>query len=615
MHHCLLAIGTVTDTALQALARQAGIVVDWTDAMDRPQTVGIETLRRILTALDLPNRTESDIAESRARLERDKVEEQISQSERCFGIDDVAPDARLWGSAVQLYGLRREGDGGIGDFGGAAAMARGIAPFGADALALSPTHALFSARPNHYAPYAPSSRAFLNPLLADPALVFGNDRVAQAQTNHDALIDWPARSQEKLALFRALFQDFGNDPLHADFERFQAERGTALRRHALFEALDAQAENHDWRRWPEAWRDPARVETSLSFVDGDGLQFHVFLQWLAYRSMAAAQIAAREAGLRIGLIADIAVGVDPTGSDAWSQQSDMLTGLSIGAPPDLFNPQGQNWGLTTLSPRALASGDDAPFIDILRTNMSCAGGIRVDHAMGLRRLWLIPDGASPGEGAYLTYPFELLLRQIARESRRHRAIVIAEDLGTVPPGLSERLNEAGILGMRILWFERDGERFMLPDAWRREAVAMTSTHDLPTVAGWWRGDDIATRDALGFYREAQTTSRVRGQRRRDRKELWHALVAGGCATGPQPPSRSTAAITDGAIRLVARTPARLALIPFEDLVGEKDQPNLPGTVTEHPNWRRRQKATTKKLMAAPKVAARLAALKHERGRP
>jgi 4-alpha-glucanotransferase len=609
-----LASGIVSDAALQDLARRAGIAVDWIDAADRPQRVGIETLRQILTALDLPCRTESAIAESRARLEQDRIEEPVTISERCFGIDDIAPGARLWGSAVQLYGLRRDRDGGIGDFGGAIAMARGIAPFGADALALSPTHALFSARPYHYAPYAPSSRMFLNPLLADPALVFGTDRIEPVPANHDRLIDWPARGREKLSLFRKLFEGFDADPLRADFERFQKKRGTALKRHALFEVLDAQAEIHDWRRWPEAWRDPARAEASLSFVDDAELRLHMFLQWLAHRGMAAAQTAGRDAGLRIGLIADVAVGVDPTGSDAWSRQSDMLTGLSIGAPPDLFNPQGQNWGLTALSPRAVASGEDGPFMDILRANMECAGGIRIDHAMGLRRLWLIPDGASPDQGAYLTYPFELLLRQIAQESRRHRAIVIAEDLGTVPPGFSDRLNEAGILGMRILWFERAEDRFMLPAEWRRDAVAMTSTHDLPTVTGWWRGEDIAIRAALGFFHEGEPLAEVKARRVRDRKELWRALRAGGCAEGRQPASRSTAPVTEGALRYVARTPARLALIPFEDLVGEKDQPNLPGTVTEHPNWRRRQTATTEELLAAPKVAAHLEALKQERGR-
>jgi 4-alpha-glucanotransferase len=610
-----LASGAVSDAALQDLARRAGIAVDWTDAVDRRRTVGIETLRRILTALDLPCGTDSDMAESDARLQRDDFKEPAATADRCFGIDDVAPQTRLWGAAIQLYGVRRDGDGGIGDFGGAVAMARGIAPFGADALALSPTHALFSARPNHYSPYAPSSRAFLNPLLADPALVFGADRIGRAQSDRETLIDWPARGREKLALYRALFDAFDAGPLYADFEQFQAEKGTALNRHALFEVLDAQAEIHDWRRWPEAWRDPVRAEADLSFVDAAELRFHMFLQWLTHRSMAAAQKAARDAGLRIGLIADIAVGVDPTGSDAWSRQSDMLTGLSIGAPPDLFNPQGQNWGLTALSPRALTSADGEPFADVLRANMACAGGIRIDHAMGLRRLWLIPDGAAPGDGAYLTYPFELLLRQIVWESRRHRAIVIAEDLGTVPPGFSDRLNAAGILGMRILWFERDGERFMLPDEWRRDAVAMTSTHDLPTVTGWWRGDDIATRDAVGFYREGPTVATVKTQRTRERKELWRALTAAKCADGPQPASRSTLKVAAGAIRFVARTPSRLALIPLEDLVGEKDQPNLPGTVTEHPNWRRRQKATTEKLLAAPKVAAHLAALKQERGRP
>ena len=613
----------MTDAAIQDLARRAGILVEWIDAADRPRTVGVETLRQVLTALDLPCRSESDLAESNSRLAPEANADDGSvagtASERCFTIDDIAPEGRLWGVAAQLYGLRRAGDGGIGDFGGAVALARGIAPFGADALALSPTHALFSARPGHYAPYAPSSRSFLNPLLADPALVFDADRMRRAQgrdgaANPASLIDWPARSGEKHALFRALLAGLDGDPLAADFARFQAEGGVALRRHALFETLDARAETHDWRTWPEAWRNPPRAEAALSPADESEPRFHMFLQWLARRSMAAAQGAIRDAGLRIGLIADIAVGVDPSGSDAWSGQADMLNGISIGAPPDLFNPRGQNWGLTAFSPRALKREGYAPFIATLRAAMADAGGVRIDHAMGMRRLWLVPDGAGPDDGAYLTYPFDTLLELIARESRRHRAVVIAEDLGTVPPGFSDRLNDAGILGMRVLWFERKDGRFIPPETWRREATAMTSTHDLPTLAGWWRGSDIAARDAIGLYATGGTVAQARAARGVDRAELWRALKESGCAEGRQPVPRSTTKVTEGALRFVARTPSRLALVPLEDLVGEKDQPNLPGTVTEHPNWRRRQKASTEKLLTAPKVASRLAAVQRERGR-
>lgn len=616
------------DGALRDLAVCAGILVEWTGAAGEARTVAPDTLRILLTALDLPCRTSGDIRESASRLDWQRgdmpaltvgeVGQPIKLGDtdfpasaefgyhrverhgrevtlaiaprRCFSIADIAAEGRLWGAAAQIYGLRRDGDGGIGDFGGIIELARGIAPAGADAVALSPIHALRGARPDRFAPYSPSSRLFLNPLHADPALVLGADGVRQIKAVRavgGSLIDWPARAAAKLALFRALYDAMPPvGPLVDDLARFRSDGGDGLMRHAEFEAREMKTE----------------------------ASFQIFLQWLAARSLAAAQTAARESGMRIGLIADLAVGVDPAGSDAMSHRSDMLTGLSVGAPPDLFNPLGQNWGLTGLSPRAMAATGYAPFIDVLRASMAHAGGIRLDHAMGLRRLWLIPQGASPSEGAYLTYPFEILLKLIALESVRNKAIVIAEDLGTVPPGFSERLNQAGILGMRILWFERDSERFVRPREWRRDATAMTSTHDLPTVAGWWRGADIATRARLGLYGKDRDGSAARVERRIERMQFWRAVTAAGVARGPQPASRDSNKVVDAAIKFVARAPSRLALFPLEDLVGEKDQPNLPGTTIEHPNWRRRQKAGTAKLLAAPAVAARLRMLKRERGR-
>jgi 4-alpha-glucanotransferase len=283
--------------------------------------------------------------------------------------------------------------------------------------------------------------------------------------------------------------------------------------------------------------------------------------------------------------------------------------LNVGAPPDLFNPHGQNWGLTTFSPRGLVAGAFAPFIDMLRAGMRHAGGMRIDHAMGLMRLWVIPEGAGPQEGAYLSYPLDDLLRLTALESHRHRAIVIGEDLGTVPAGFRERLSAAGIAGTRVFWFERKGTRFLPPRAWDVETVAMTSTHDLPTVAGWWSGHDIEVRERCNIVRDGERERRLR---QRDRKALWSALCAAREQTGAMAPPQAPAGVVDATLRFVARTPARLALIPLEDALGSQDQPNVPGTIDEHPNWRRRYNANAGEMLNDYTVHKRLEAVARAR---
>jgi 4-alpha-glucanotransferase len=543
----------------------------------------------------------------------------------CFTLDDVVPHPRLWGLAVQLYGLRRIGDGGIGDTGGVSTLAASAAEHGADALALSPMHALFGADATRYGPYSPSSRLFLNPLHADAATLLGADRVAAARQEAglaaemarlEALpsIDWAAAAAAKLTLLRRLFDGFladleGNGgPLAADFAGFRREGGELLEHHARFEALHAVrlTTNRDawsWRSWPAQWQDPEGDAVKRFAADNArDVTFQIFLQWVADRSLAAAQASARRAGMRIGLIADLAVGIDSGGSHAWSRQHDLLVGLHVGAPPDLFNPLGQSWGLTAFSPPALVAGGFAPFLATLQATMRHAGGVRIDHAMGLSRLWLVPDGATADQGAYLTYPLEDLLRLIRLESFRRRAIVIGEDLGTVPTGFRDRLEAAGISGTRVLWFERDETGFRPPDAWPPSAVAMTTTHDLPTVAGWWRGNDIAARARLDRRLDADRSSEKR-QRDADRKLLWQAFCAAGAAVDTREPDDPARAV-DAAIKFVARTPSRLALLPLEDALGVEDQPNLPGTVDEYPNWRHRYPVPAPEIFARPDVRAR-----------
>ena len=544
---------------------------------------------------------------------------------RCVTLDDVARGEKLYGIAVQLYSLRHANDGGIGDTAALRDLVACAARHGADAIALSPVHSLFAADPAHYGPYSPSSRLFLNPLYADPAMLFGTARVAAAagreQLEQDSLIDWPSAARAKYALLRRLFDDFAasdlarKTALASDFEDFVREGGERLREHALFEALHrhwfgAVEPKWSWTEWPENWRTPHGAAVRR-FADTEArtIQFHIFTQWIAMRSFSAVQQAARDAGMRIGLIADLAIGMNPGGSHGWSRQQDLLLGLSIGAPPDPFNARGQDWGLTGFSPQALIASGFEPFLATLRATMRHAGGVRIDHVMGLGRLWLVPRGAPPTDGAYLAYPLDDLLRLLAIESHRHRAIVIGEDLGTVEPAFRKRLSRAGVAGMDVLPFQRHGQSFLAPAEWRREAVAMTTTHDLPPVAGWWKGVDIAARDALGLVADRKREER---ERAKDRSALWRAFRKAGVVAADEPDSENDAQAVDAAIAFAAQSPAPLALIPIEDILGLAEQPNVPGTIDEHPNWRRRLGAPASEILDAPMVRARLASLRRRR---
>ena len=671
----------MSDDALIRLAEAAGLLVHWEDAGGAPRTVSPDSLRAILSAMDLPCANEGEIADSHERLQAsaaapsfltawvgervhlilssaamprlvlengsasdlDAVHEGEGWSfdaplapgyhrietdggavtlavapRRGFTVADAAPGRRIWGVAAQLYSLRGRRGEPFGEFGALADLCRSLGRQGADALAISPVHALFAADPARFGPYAPSTRLFLNVLFADPSIL-----LADAQTGEpgDELIDWPTAGAAKLARLRAVFERFqAQSPPgeRSQLEAFRREGGEDLERHARFEALHAhfRAESgaRGWEDWPQPFHDPASAAVAeFAARNAAEVGFHVFLQWLADLSLAHAQAAAKDAGMAVGLIADLAVGMDAGGSHAWSRPDDLLHGLSVGAPPDLFQPAGQDWGLAAFSPAALRRSGYEAFLSTLRAAMRHAGGVRIDHAMGLRRLWLTPQGASPTEGAYLQYPFEDMMRLIALESARARAIVVGEDLGTVPQGFREETTAAGMMGMRVLWFERDAQGgFQPPAAWSRDAMAMTSTHDLPTVAGWWRGRDIDWLDQLGRKASLEGPAEERAARETDREALWRACAAAGVAEGPQPPPSGGQDAVDAAIAYVARSACDLAIVPLEDLLGEVEQPNLPGTIDEHPNWRRRLPAAPDVLLREPRVAARLDRLAQER---
>ncbi|WP_102323712.1 4-alpha-glucanotransferase [Komagataeibacter saccharivorans] len=549
-------------------------------------------------------------------------------------------NARIWGVGAQTYGLRMPGDGGIGHFGAVATLARLAGARGADALAISPAHAMFAARPGQYSPYSPSTRLFLNALLADPHAVFDTATVQAAMQKGgrayvDALknlettplIDWAAASAHRYQLLRRLYEDRVASQPPAELAAFRAAGGTALERHAIFETLHAHfatygARGGDWRRWPVAMRQPASPEVARFAAEfAHDVGFHVFVQWLAARSLAQACHTARASGMRVGIIADMAVGIDPTGSECWARQEEFLTGASIGAPPDALSPLGQDWGLTTFSPAGLRATGYRAFIETLRAGFAHGGGLRIDHVMGLERLWVIPQGGSSAEGAYLSFPLSDLLPLVALEAERARAVVIGEDLGTVTASFRKAAQQRGVMGMNVLFFERTSHgAFRPPVAWSPGSAAFTTTHDLPTVAGWWQGVDIDWRAQLNQFAPGTTADTQRTERENDRTALWSALsaargTAGGKRVAEKPPATVAGArqVVDDAIGFVAATPCPLGIIALEDLLGLAEQPNLPGTTTGHPNWRRRYAGMTATLLSGADARRRVNRLRAERG--
>jgi 4-alpha-glucanotransferase len=540
--------------------------------------------------------------------------------QRAFTLADatVQTHPHAWGVAVQVYSLRRRGDLGIGDFTALEQTAAAAGREGAAALAISPVHALFGADAGKFSPYAPSNRCFLNALHADPGAVLAREELLRlpgvrklaGKIDHEqraALIDWPCSAALHRQVFEPLFARFVAGKLGGagEFAAFRVAGGAALERHAGFEAW--QEQHH------APGSTPPHPRGLRAFVrdHAQRVTFHAFLQWCASCGLAAAQSAARSAGMAVGLIADLAVGADPGGSECWSRPDDMLAGAAIGAPPDQLSALGQDWGLTTFSPFQFVYNGYAPFLELLRAAMRHAGGIRLDHVMSLMRLWLIPAGASPAEGAYLHYPFDDLLRLTALESWRHQCIVIGEDLGTVPPQCRRQLARAGVLGLDVLAFMRSGESFVAPRQWRRDAVAMTSTHDLAPIAGWWQSRDLDWRRRLRLFGEA-SEAQERRARDRARVQLGRTLAAARIARVS--PGTGAPRVVDAAVAAVAASQSMLALVPVEDLLGNSEQPNLPGTVAVHPNWRRRYRPEACSLFESRTTAARVRLLRRVRGR-
>lgn len=502
---------------------------------------------------------------------------------------------------------QREGER-IRHFGELAEAVELFAEQGASAVAINPVHALFPGNGVGFSPYSPSSRRFLNGAMADPALA-GLPPLPESAGG--ALIDWESTMPERLAQLRTVFAGLP-DGLRSQIAAEQ-DGDEALRRHAIFDALDCRYRPtgaKGWQDWPTEFRDPSS-DAVASFAEEHAgeVEFHLFVQWLAEQGLAAVQSHAKAAGMATGLLGDLAVGVDPGGSDAWSLGEGMLRGLTIGAPPDPLGPLGQNWALTSFSPDGLRQSGYEPWIAMIRAALAHCGGLRIDHAFGLARLWVIPVGGQSGDGAYLNYPFQDLVRLLTLEAHLAGAFIVAEDLGTSPHGFTHAITQRHLLGMRVLWFQRaEDHGFIGAQDYDPMAAAMTGTHDTPTLAGWWSGRDLDWADQLGRLPEDLDRSKAEEIRDWDRGLLWSTLSC----DAPRPAPQDSAPLVDAAIGHIASTPSALAIIPLEDICGQVEQPNLPGTVAEHPNWRRRAGAPLDAMLSQPATRRRIDILRRAR---
>ncbi|HJR21869.1 MAG TPA: malto-oligosyltrehalose synthase [Dongiaceae bacterium] len=530
---------------------------------------------------------------------------------------------RLWGLATQLFALRSARNWGIGDFTDLSDLIRHASAQGVAAVGLTPLHALFFGEPDRCSPYSPSSRSFLNVLYLDPEAMpeFASCDEARAlraepafdrelqRLRADPRVNYAGVADCKRRMFDLLYRHFQEgrlsrgDECAVAFDRFRRERGGRLRQFATFEALREHfavaGANLPWPGWPEPFRDPDSPAVA-DFVarHEDRVTFFEYLQWHAHRQLLRCQRTAQQTGMPIGVYLDIAVGVDRDSAEAWWSQDYLVGGWSIGAPPDNWNLKGQSWGAPPPNATRMRETAYAAIRECLDANMRYAGAIRIDHILGFMRMFWVPEAANAADGAYIRYPLRELLSILALESQRHRCLVIGEDLGTVPDGLHEAMQEAAILSYRLLYFEHDANgSFRKPENWPQQALVAPSTHDLSTLPAYWHGADLALRSKLDLYPSPEVAEAERRRRAVDKRQLAAALAAEGL-----PASADGDAPVEAIYRFLARTSSCLLMVQPEDLLGIVEPQNVPGTTSEHPNWRRKLPVGAEEFFAEASIA-------------
>lgn len=533
----------------------------------------------------------------------------------CCFVPQALADARAWGVTAQVAALASARNLGMGDFADLARFAGIAAAEGADFVGINPLHAMFWSDPSRISPFSPSNRRLLNPIYLVPEWIDGfagltPDEAEEAERLRALpLIDGRGVGALKDQVLRRLYAARRQDGAKAtEFAEFVLAGGPTLHGHALFETLSARMarEGHGagWLDWPAPWRDCNAPEVAaLAETDRHELGYHLWLQWQADRQLARVQRAALEAGMRVGLYLDIAVGAAADGSSTWTDPQRTVPGLKIGAPPDDFSLLGQDWGLAPISPIVMSERKGAPVADIMAAVMRHSGAVRIDHAMSLARLWLIPFGRPAVEGAYVRYPLSVLLARLAEASQAARAIVIGEDLGVVPEGFRPLMARHALHSYKVWFFERSAHA--LPDvgAWPRHGLACLGTHDMMTVPGWAAGRDIELRERITGL-PSDDAAAARAARLTDRAAIAVRLGV----------PEDTLSLSLAMHAHMASSPCRLAALQIEDALGLEQQVNLPGTTDEHPNWRTRLPVPLEALASDPGLCAHAAVMRRARPR-
>ena len=537
----------------------------------------------------------------------------------CYKQEEIDAGKKMWGPSVQLYTLRTQHNWGIGDFGDLKQLVADIASRGGDFVGLNPIHSLFPANPEGASPYSPSSRRWLNIMYIDVSSVpefalsiEAQQRVGSAEFQHrlpkareSHWVNYTEVADLKLSVLPLLFSEFKKRHLDKNTERAQAflafveEGGDSLVHQAAFDALHASLHAEDsniwgWPVFPDEYR---RFENTAvqKFIEQnlDQVHLYMYLQWVADIQINEAQALAEEKGMSVGLYRDLAVGVADSGAETWADDGNLVMDASIGAPPDVLGPLGQNWGLPPLNPQVLQETSYDAYIKLLRANMKHCGALRIDHVLGLLRLWWIPKGENATKGAYIYYPVENMLAILALESHRHQCSVIGEDLGTVPDEIVELLREAGVHSYKVFFFEtsEDDGGYISPAHYANQSMSALCTHDMPTLRGFWHCDDLKMGEELGLYPDAEQLKGLFTDRLESKQGIldsvaWHGYLPEGVGRDAQyVPMDSYLA---EALQLhVAAGASTLLSVQLEDWL-EMDKPvNIPGTVEEYPNWRRK----------------------------
>jgi 4-alpha-glucanotransferase len=560
---------------------------------------------------------------------------------QCYEPPAITAGTREWGIAAQLYALRSPRNWGMGDFRDLRELIARAAPLGCGIVGLNPLHALMPANPAHISPYSPSSRQFLNVLYIAVEDVpdfaecdQARERVAaeEFQSTLRGLratpnVDYVGVAAAKFAILKLLYASFRRNHLERGSARAQAFRsflemqGEPLRLHAIYDALDAhlrlQGPNYwGWPSWPEDYRDPSSLLVNRFARERvEDVEYFLYLQWLAAEQLREAQATARELGMSIGLYGDVAVGANSAGSETWSNRHLYRQGASVGAPPDALALKGQDWGIPPQDPTELRAQQYQPFIGLIRNNMRYFAALRLDHVMSLYRLWWVPRGLLSKDGTYVHYPLEDLIAIMALESERDECLVIGEDLGTVPEAMTRAMEHYRAYHYKVLLFEQEPTgRFKPPDMYVPTALAVVTTHDLPTLRGWWEEGDLTLREQLDLYPSADFKARAHAARASERRELLLALVAEGLWhwSPDQPLPPYSPALSRAVHAYLGLSRAHIAMIQVEDLIGMGDPVNVPGTDTEHANWQRKVTQDTADIFARTDVQDILAAMNSAR---